>query len=39
LNTDYILGLAKTDDGVKALLYIDKVLSQIDISGLGKVAK
>lgn len=39
LNTDYILGLAKTDDGVKILLNIDKVLSQVEISGLEKVAK
>ncbi len=39
LNTDYILGLAKTDDGVKILLNIDKVLSQVQISGLEKVAK
>lgn len=38
LNTDYILGLAKTDDGVKILLNIDKVLSQVQISGLEKVA-
>ena len=39
LNTDYILGLAKTDDGVKILLNIDKVLSQVEIPGLEKVAK
>lgn len=39
LNTDYILGLAKTDDGVKILLNIDKVLSQAEVSGLEKVAK
>ena len=39
LNTDYILGLAKTDDGVKILLNIDKVLTQVEVSGLEKVAK
>ncbi|MEH0020280.1 MAG: chemotaxis protein CheW [Desulfobacter sp.] len=32
LSTDYILGMAKTDTGVKILLHIDKVLNQEDIS-------
>ena len=32
LSTDYILGMAKTEGGVKILLHIDKVLSQADIS-------
>jgi purine-binding chemotaxis protein CheW len=36
LDTDYILGMAKTDDGVKILLNIDKVLSQVEIAGLEK---
>lgn len=39
LDTDYILGMAKTDDGVKILLNIDMVLSQDEISDLGKVSK
>ena len=32
LSTDYILGMAKTDTGVKILLNIDQVLNQADIS-------
>lgn len=32
LSTDYILGMAKTEGGVKILLHIDKVLGQTDIS-------
>ncbi len=32
LSTDYILGMAKTDSGVKIILNIDKVLNQADIS-------
>ncbi len=39
LNTDYILGMAKTQGGVKILLNIDKVLSIEEISDLDKVAK
>lgn len=39
LDTDYILGMAKTDDGVKILLNIDKVLSQSELSGLEKVTR
>ena len=39
LNTDYILGMAKTEGGVKILLNIDKVLSIEEISGLEKVAQ
>lgn len=34
LETDYILGMAKIDDGVKILLNIDKVLSSVEISTL-----
>ncbi len=34
LTTDYILGMGKTDTGVKILLNIDKVLDQADISKL-----
>ncbi|MCG8620118.1 MAG: chemotaxis protein CheW [Desulfobacterales bacterium] len=34
LTTDYILGMGKTDTGVKILLNIDKVLDQADISML-----
>ncbi|MDM8535230.1 chemotaxis protein CheW [Desulfobacterales bacterium HSG17] len=39
LNTDYILGMAKTEGGVKILLNIDKVLSIEEISNLDKVAQ
>ena len=39
LNTDYILGMAKTEGGVKILLNIDKVLSIEEITGLEKVAQ
>jgi purine-binding chemotaxis protein CheW len=36
LNTDYILGMAKTEGRVKILLNIDKVLSTEELSGLEK---
>lgn len=39
LNTDYILGMAKTEGGVKILLNIDRVLSIEEITGLEKVTK
>jgi purine-binding chemotaxis protein CheW len=38
LNTDYILGMAKMEGGVKILLDIDRVLSSDDLSSLRKVA-
>ncbi len=38
LNTDYILGMAKMEGGVKILLDIDKVLSIEEISVLEKAA-
>ncbi len=38
LNTEYILGMAKTGGGVKILLEIDRVLSNSDISLLDNVA-
>jgi purine-binding chemotaxis protein CheW len=38
LDTDYILGLAKTDTGVKILLNIDKVLSNTEISAIEQTA-
>ncbi len=38
LNTDYILGMAKMEGGVKILLDIDKVLSQQEISQIENVA-
>ncbi len=38
LNTDYILGMAKTEGGVKILLNVDKVLSAEEIAGIGKTA-
>ena len=38
LSRDYILGMAKTDNGVKILLNIDQVLSARDIAGLDQVA-
>jgi purine-binding chemotaxis protein CheW len=38
LNTDYILGMAKMNGGVKILLDIDKVLSGEEISNLEKEA-
>ena len=38
LETDYILGLAKTDTGVKILLNIDKVLSNTEISAIEQTA-
>ncbi|MCP4687278.1 MAG: purine-binding chemotaxis protein CheW [Desulfobacterales bacterium] len=36
LNTDYILGMAKTEGGVKILLDIDKVLSAEEVAALGR---
>ncbi len=36
LNTDYILGMAKMEGGVKILLDIDKVLSAAEIAALDK---
>jgi purine-binding chemotaxis protein CheW len=38
LNTDYVLGMAKTGGGVKILLDIDRVLSTSELSLLDKVA-
>ncbi len=38
LNTDYILGMAKMEGGVKILLDIDRVLSADDIAVLEKTA-
>jgi len=38
LNTDYILGMAKMDGGVKILLDIDRVLSVDEIQQLEKAA-
>jgi purine-binding chemotaxis protein CheW len=38
LNTDYILGMAKMEGGVKILLDIDKVLSSEEIATLEKAA-
>ncbi|MBU1343717.1 MAG: chemotaxis protein CheW [Proteobacteria bacterium] len=38
LNTEYILGMAKTGGGVKILLYIEKVLSAQEIISLEKAA-
>ncbi len=38
LNTDYILGMAKMEGGVKILLDIDKVLSEQEIALLDKAA-
>jgi purine-binding chemotaxis protein CheW len=38
VNTDYILGMAKMNGGVKILLDIDKVLSQEELSVLDKAA-
>jgi len=38
LDTDYILGMAKTNGGVKILLDIDKVLSREEMTALDKVA-
>lgn len=38
LNTDYILGMAKIEGGVKILLDIDKVLTQDEIGLLEKAA-
>ena len=38
LDTDYILGMAKTEDGVKILLNIDNVLSHEELTQLEKVA-
>ena len=38
LNTDYILGMAKVEGGVKILLDIDRVLSQEEVALLDKAA-
>lgn len=38
LNTEYILGMAKMEGGVKILLNIDKVLSTEEIDGLSKAS-
>ena len=38
LNTNYILGMAKMDGGIKILLDIDQVLSAGEISALEKAA-
>ncbi len=38
LNTEYILGMAKMEGGVKILLDIDKVLSQEEVAQLEKVS-
>lgn len=38
LNTDYILGMAKMEGGVKILLDIDRVLSSEEIATLEKAA-
>jgi len=38
LDTEYILGMAKIDSGVKILLDIDKVLGADEIDGLKKVS-
>ncbi len=38
LNTDYILGMAKMEGGVKILLDIDRVLSQQEVTQLEKVS-
>lgn len=39
MDISYILGLAKTDRGVKILLDIDKVLSADEISSMSQLAK
>ncbi|MFH1490054.1 MAG: chemotaxis protein CheW, partial [Pseudomonadota bacterium] len=38
LDTDYILGMAKMEGGVKILLDIDRVLSREDMAVLKKAA-
>ncbi len=38
LNTDYILGMAKMEGGVKILLDIDQVLSRDEVAALDKAA-
>ncbi len=38
LNTDYILGMAKMEGGVKILLDIDRVLSSEEVATLEKAA-
>jgi len=37
IKTDYIMGMAKTEGGVKILLDIDKVLTDAEIGVLAKV--
>ena len=39
LNSDYILGLAKLEDGVKILLNVDQVLAGQEITGIEQAAK
>lgn len=39
LETDYILGMAKMEGGVRILLNIDKVLSSVEISALEKTSE
>jgi purine-binding chemotaxis protein CheW len=39
INTDYILGMAKIDSGVKILLDIDRVLSSVEIATLKQAEK
>ncbi len=39
LDTGYILGMAKTEGGVKILLNIDKILNYVEISTLEKTSK
>ncbi len=39
LDTDYILGMAKMEGGVKILLNIDQVLSSVEISALESTSK
>jgi purine-binding chemotaxis protein CheW len=38
LNTDYILGMAKMEGGVKILLNIDRALSQEEVAQLNKIS-
>jgi len=38
LDTDFILGMAKMDSGVKILLDIDKILGADELAGLEKVS-
>jgi purine-binding chemotaxis protein CheW len=38
LNTDYILGMAKMEEGVKILLDIDRVLGNQEIAAMERAA-